>query len=192
MRVLVHDRGHGMRVPVYDVPITWGRTRETWGLAVFTGFEGHESPGNSLVAPPAKWHLLSVPRIEDVRGSLSFIEGNRHIPFEIARVYYIYDVPSGSDRAGHAHRTLQQLFLAVSGSFSVHLKNASRKETFVLNRPNQGLYVPPGVWRVIDDFSAGAVMLVLASNVYDESDYIRSYDQFLQYIQANEKQSDRA
>jgi dTDP-4-dehydrorhamnose 3,5-epimerase-like enzyme len=161
-------------------------------LAASTDFEEHESVGMSLVAPPAKWYLLTVPRIGDGRGSLSFIEGSRHIPFQISRVYYIYDVPAGSERAGHAHRTLHQLFLAVSGSFSVHLENASQKETFVLNRPNHGLYVPPGAWRVIDDFSAGAVMLVLASDVYDENDYIRSYHQFLQYVRANEKQTDRA
>lgn len=161
-------------------------------LAALNGLAEPESEKASLAAPPADWYHVAVPRIGDMRGNLSFIEGNRHIPFEIARVYYIYDVPSGSERAGHAHRTLHQLFLAVAGSFSVHLENASRKDTFVLNRPNRGLYVPPGVWRVIDDFSAGAVMLVLASDVYNESDYIRSYDQFLQYIQASEKQSDQA
>lgn len=133
-------------------------------------------------APRCDWRLLAMPKISDVRGNLTFIESGRHIPFEIARVYYIYDVPSGSARAGHAHRSLQQLFLALSGSFVVQLDDGYRKEQFLLNRPNTALYVPPGAWRVIDDFSGGAVMLVLASSPYDESDYIRSYDEFLCYL----------
>ena len=132
----------------------------------------------------APWRSLSVPKIVDVRGNLTFIEGNNHIPFAIARVYYIYDVPSGSTRAGHAHRNLQQLFLALAGSFAVHLDDGTVKETIYLNRPNIGLYVPAGAWRVIDDFSSGAVMMVLASAPYDESDYIRSYDDFLRYVKA--------
>jgi len=133
----------------------------------------------------AIWRLWNLPKIIDARGNLSFIEGNNHIPFEIARVYYIYDVPSGSTRAGHAHRRLHQLFLALSGSFTVYLDNGKQKEKINLNLPNVGLYVPPGAWRVIDDFSGGAVMLVLASAPYDESDYIRSYDDFLQYVRAS-------
>ena len=143
------------------------------------GISGKPQTGD---APACDWRLLTVPKITDVRGNLTFVESNRHIPFEIARVYYIYDVPSGSTRAGHAHRTLHQIFLALSGSFVVHLDDGHRKEEFALNRPSTGLYVPPGAWRVIDDFSGGAVMLVLASAVYDEADYIRSYDEFLRYV----------
>lgn len=124
------------------------------------------------------WHWIDLPKVSDVRGNLSIIESNRHIPFEIARTYYIYDVPSGSTRAGHSHKALRQLFLAVSGSFSLHLESAAEKETILLNRPHIGLLVEPGVWRVIDNFSGGAVCLVLASMPYDESDYIRSYNEF--------------
>jgi dTDP-4-dehydrorhamnose 3,5-epimerase-like enzyme len=146
---------------------------------------GQWSPAKDSIIEPAKWALLRVPRVSDVRGNLTFIEGERHIPFQIARAYYMYDVPSGSVRAGHAHLKLHQLLLALSGSFAVHLDDGKRREKIFLNRPNIGLYVPPGVWRVIDDFSGGAVMLALASDVYDESDYIRSYDQFAEYIEAH-------
>ena len=109
------------------------------------------------------------------------IEGGQHLPFDIARAYYIYDVPSGSVRAGHAHKCLRQLFLALSGSFSLHLEDGRNRETFVLNRPHNGVFVEPGVWRMIDNFSGGAVCLVLASAHYDEADYIRSYKDFLAY-----------
>lgn len=155
----------------------------------FANYRGRDSFAVPKPAPDADlrpphdpgWSLLEVPKIADLRGNLTFIEGNRHIPFDIARVYYIYDVPSGSARAGHAHRRLRQLFMALSGSFAIHLDDGIAKQTIFLNRPNTALYVPPGVWRVIDDFSGGAVMLVLASEPYDESDYIRSYDDFTQY-----------
>ncbi len=103
-----------------------------------------------------QWSTVELPKISDVRGNLTAIESNRTVPFHIERVYYIYDVPSGSTRAGHAHRALHQLFLALSGSFSIHLDNCVTKTTISLNRPHIGLYVPPGVWRVIDDFSAVA------------------------------------
>lgn len=126
-----------------------------------------------------------MPKITDIRGNLTFIEGLVHVPFAIARVYCIYDVPAGSERAGHAHKRLEQVYFALSGSFTVHLDNGSKKESILLNRQNTGLYILPGVWRVIDDFSGGAVLLALASAPYDESDYIRSYDQFLEYAKSN-------
>lgn len=130
------------------------------------------------------WRLVPIKTIADVRGNLAVIEGKNHVPFDIARTYYIYDVPSGSARAGHAHRRLQQLFLALSGSCTIHLDDGRNRETICLNRPNLGLYVPPGAWRDIDDFSGGAVLMVLASEPYDEGDYIRSYQEFRRFVEA--------
>ncbi|HYH95859.1 FdtA/QdtA family cupin domain-containing protein [Hyalangium sp.] len=124
------------------------------------------------------WSIIQLPVIPDHRGNLTFIEGDRHIPFPIARVYYLYDVPGGASRAGHAHKQLAQLMIAASGSFDVHLDDGTRKETFSLNRSNKGLLVRSMVWREIDNFSSGAVCLVLASMPYDESDYYRSYEDF--------------
>jgi dTDP-4-dehydrorhamnose 3,5-epimerase-like enzyme len=128
-----------------------------------------------------RWKLVELPKIADARGNLSVIEGGVHVPFKVARAYYIYDVPSGSVRAGHAHRRLYQLFLALSGSFSLHLDDGQQRETFMLNRPHTGVLVEPGVWRDIDNFSGGAVCMVFASLPYDEADYIRSYDEFQAY-----------
>jgi hypothetical protein len=133
-------------------------------------------------ASAANWRLMEMPRITDVRGNLTAIEGNKEVPFAIARVYYLYDVPSGSTRAAHAHKTLHQVFLPLAGSFHVHLDDARQRTSFRLNRPNIGLYVRPGVWRLIDDFSAGSVCLVLASAPYAEADYIRSYDEFREFV----------
>ena len=129
----------------------------------------------------ARWKTLHLPKITDRRGNLTVIEGEVHLPFKIERVYFIYDVPSGSVRAGHAHKQLRQLFVALSGSFTLHLEDGQRRETFMLKRPDRGVLVEPGVWREIDDFSGGAVCLVLASMRYDESDYIRSFEDFRSY-----------
>jgi dTDP-4-dehydrorhamnose 3,5-epimerase-like enzyme len=123
--------------------------------------------------------LIQLPVISDPRGNLTFIEGNRHIPFQINRVYYLYDVPGGSERAGHAHKQLQQLFVAMSGSFDVLLDDGSKKQKYHLNRSYYGLYVCPMIWRELDNFSSGAVCMVLASEFYDESDYYRDYQNFL-------------
>lgn len=128
-----------------------------------------------------RWHAVDLPKIIDVRGNLTVIEAGHDLPFDIARAYYIYDVPSGSVRAGHAHKHLRQLFLALSGSFSLHLEDGLNREAFLLNRPHSGVFVEPGVWRTIDNFSGGAVCLVLASMHYDEADYIRSHGDFLDY-----------
>ncbi|MDR2579742.1 MAG: FdtA/QdtA family cupin domain-containing protein [Fibromonadaceae bacterium] len=122
--------------------------------------------------------LINIPVVHDKRGNLSVIEGNRNIPFNIKRVYYLYDVPGGAKRGGHAHRKLKQLIIAASGSFDVVLHNGKEKETFTLNRSNVGLYVPQMTWREIENFSSGAVCLVLASKHYDESDYIRNFKEF--------------
>lgn len=126
-----------------------------------------------------KCELVALPKITDVRGNLSFIESMKHIPFDIRRVYYLYDVPGGAARGGHAHKNLQQLIVAISGSFDVILDDGENKEKFHLNRSYQGLYVCPMIWREINNFSSGAVCLVLASEAYDEADYYRSYSDFL-------------
>ncbi|MFN7154909.1 MAG: sugar 3,4-ketoisomerase [Acidovorax sp.] len=122
--------------------------------------------------------VVELPKISDPRGNLTFIESQRHIPFGIERVYYLYDVPQGSERGGHAHRALHQLLIAVTGSFDVHLEDGRQKKTVHLNRSFQGLYVCPMIWREIDNFSSGAVCMVLASAYYDESDYYRDYPEF--------------
>jgi hypothetical protein len=123
--------------------------------------------------------MVDLPRINDPRGNLTFIEGDIHVPFSIQRVYYLYDVPGGAERGGHAHRNLQQLIIAMSGSFDVVLDDGCSKQRFHLNRSYQGLYVCPMIWRELDNFSSGSVCVVLASNQYDESDYYRSYEDFL-------------
>ncbi|GAA6241619.1 FdtA/QdtA family cupin domain-containing protein [Bacteroides fragilis] len=115
------------------------------------------------------------------KGNITVVENHLTIPFDVQRTYYLYDIPGGESRGGHAHRELRQLIIAASGSFTVTLDDGKIKRTFVLNRPYQGLLVVPGIWRTLDDFSSGAVCLVLASHVYDESDYLRSYDKYLEY-----------
>jgi hypothetical protein len=124
-------------------------------------------------------HLINLPKITDPRGNLSFIEGGQHIPFDIKRVYYLYDVPGGSDRGSHAHKNLHQFIVAMSGSFDVVLDDGKDKKRFQLNRSYNGLYVCPMMWRDLDNFSSGAVCMVLASAHYDEKDYIRDYSQFI-------------
>ena len=128
---------------------------------------------------PKRSHLVTFPKIEDRRGNLTFIEGGKHIPFEISRVYYLYDVPGGAERAGHAHKQLEQVIIAMSGSFDVTLADGREKTSFHLNRSYYGLYVGKMMWREISNFSSGSVCLVLASMPFDESDYYRDYDTFL-------------
>ena len=123
--------------------------------------------------------LIDLPKISDPRGNLSFIESGRHIPFDIQRVYYLYDVPGGSDRGSHAHKGLHQFIVAMSGSFDVVLDDGTEKKRFHLNRSYYGLYVCPMMWRELDNFSSGAVCMVLASSHYDEADYIRDYSNFI-------------
>jgi dTDP-4-dehydrorhamnose 3,5-epimerase-like enzyme len=122
--------------------------------------------------------LIDLPKIADPRGNLTFIEGGRHVPFEIKRVYYLYDVPGGAERGGHAHKDLHQLIVAMSGSFDIVLDDGRQKKRIHLNRSYYGLYVCPMIWREMDNFSSGAVCLVLASNLYDKSDYYRDYSDF--------------
>lgn len=129
-----------------------------------------------------KCRIIELPKIVDRRGNLTFIEENRHIPFEIKRVFYLYDVPGGETRGGHAHKHLQQFMIAASGSFDVIADNGVDRERFHLNRSYYGLYLPPMVWREMDDFSSGSVCFVLASEYYDEDDYIRDYEIFKKIV----------
>ena len=131
--------------------------------------------------------MIELPKMADPRGNLTFIEGRRHIPFEIARVFYLYDVPGGSERAGHALRSCQQFLIAMSGSFDVIIDDGKVKKLFHLNRSYYGLYIPPLIWREIDDFSSGAVCLALASEPYDPERYYREYGQFLAAVQDAER-----
>jgi dTDP-4-dehydrorhamnose 3,5-epimerase-like enzyme len=126
--------------------------------------------------------LIDLPKIHDPRGNLTFIENNHQVPFKIKRVYYLYDVPGGSTRAGHAHKDLQQLLIAIAGSFDVLLDDGLEKKIIQLNRSYNGLYIPPLTWRVLDNFSSGAVCLSIVSDIYKESDYYRDYDEFLSVI----------
>lgn len=123
--------------------------------------------------------MVSLPKISDPRGNLTFIEGQSHIPFDIQRVYYLYDVPGGAERGGHAHKGLHQLIIAMSGSFDVLLDDGFNKKRVHLSRSYNGLYVCPMMWRELDNFSSGSVCMVLASNKYDEADYFRDYSEFL-------------
>ena len=123
--------------------------------------------------------IIDLPKIHDPRGNLTFIEGRQHVPFDIARVYYLYDVPGGSERGGHAHKQLHQFIIAMSGSFDVVLDDGRDKKRIHLNRSYNGLYVCPMIWRELDNFSSGAVCMVLASERYDEDDYYRNYADFM-------------
>lgn len=134
--------------------------------------------------PLSDCKIIELPKIHDPRGNLTFIENSRHIPFDIKRVYYLYDVPGGADRGGHAHRSLHQFIVAMSGSFDVVLDDGDRQRRFHLNRSFNGLYLTPMMWRYLDNFSSGAVCMVLASGLYDEADYYRDYDEFIADMQA--------
>jgi len=122
--------------------------------------------------------LVELPVVHDPQGNLTFVEAQRHAPFEIARVFYIYDVPGGATRGGHAHRKLEQLMVAMSGSFDVVLDDGSERKSLTLNRSYVGLYLPPMIWREMVNFSSGSVCMVLASAYYEESDYYRDYEEF--------------
>jgi dTDP-4-dehydrorhamnose 3,5-epimerase-like enzyme len=124
--------------------------------------------------------LLKIPVVEDTRGNLAFIQ-NDVLPFEFKRVYYLFDVPSNSFRGSHAHIDQSEVLIALSGSFDVVLNDGFEKKSFLLNKPNIGLYIPTGMWRELENFSSGAVCLVFASGTYDEQDYIRDFDQFLAF-----------
>lgn len=122
--------------------------------------------------------ILPIPKIQDVRGNLSVIEGDV-IPFAMKRVYYLYDVPSGAERGGHSHKVQQEFLVALSGSFTVVLTDGKDKISVTLNKPNEGLWIPNGIWRELENFSSGSVCLVIASDIFEEADYIRDYNEFL-------------
>lgn len=130
----------------------------------------------------ANCKIIELPKIHDIRGNLTFIEGGSHVPFDIQRVYYLYDVPGGAERGGHAHKRLHQLIIAIAGSFDVTIDDGNTVKSVRLDRSYKGLYVCPMIWRELRNFSSGSVCLVLASNFYDESDYYRSYSEFLKDI----------
>ena len=123
--------------------------------------------------------LINLPKIADPRGNLTFIEGGRHVPFPIKRVFYLYDVPGGADRGGHALKQCHQFLIAMSGSFDVILDDGTEKKRIQLNRSYYGLYLPPMIWREMDNFSSGSVCLALASECYSEGDYFRDYNSFM-------------
>lgn len=122
--------------------------------------------------------LVELPVIHDPQGNLTFIEQGRHVPFDIARVYHTYDVPAGATRGGHAHRSCEELVIAMSGSFELIVDDGERRESFKLDRPHVGLYLPPMMWRELIDFSSNAVCMVVASDYFEEEDYIRDYAAF--------------
>jgi hypothetical protein len=128
--------------------------------------------------------LMLLPKIADPRGNLTFVESNRHIPFAIQRVFYLYDVPGGAERGGHANKALHQLIIAMSGSFDVVLDDGAEKKRVHLNRSYSALYVCPMIWRALDNFSSGSVCMVLASHPYDQDDYYRDYDEYVN-VRAN-------
>lgn len=131
------------------------------------------------------YEIIELPRHLDRRGNLSVVENGIHIPFDMKRAFFIYDVPGGESRAGHAHHTLYQFIIAVGGSFTVHLDDGVERESILMNKPYVGLLVKPGTWSHLVDFSSGAVALVLASDFYNEDDYIRNYDEFLELKRNN-------
>lgn len=131
--------------------------------------------------------IINLHKVVDPRGNLTVAENGKDIPFNVSRVYWVYDVPSGESRGGHAHKHCREFIIAVSGSFTVTLDNGKDKKTFLLNHPYQGLFVDTNVWRTLDDFSSGAVCLVLAEDPFDEDDYIREYQDYLDYISASPK-----
>lgn len=129
--------------------------------------------------------IITLPKIFDPRGSLTFVEGGRHVPFDIMRAYWIYDVPAGEERGGHSHIDMHQLLIATGGSFDVNVTDGFSERTFTLNRPFEGLYIPPGIWRTITNFASGSVCLSLVNLPYYEEDYIREYDEFLKRAREN-------
>lgn len=130
----------------------------------------------------SKCRLINIPEFKDNRGSLSFVEGGKTIPFEIKRIYYLYEVPNKEDRGNHAHKEMEQLIIPISGSFKIDLNDGENKKEFLLNKPSEALYLCPMIWRKLYDFSKDATCLVLSSTMYDEGDYYRSYNEFLKDV----------
>lgn len=129
--------------------------------------------------------IIDLPKINDPRGNLTFVESEKHIPFEIKRVFYIYDVPTGESRGAHSHHTLKQFIICLAGSFDVKVDDGRKKKVIHLNRPWQGVFIPPMIWDSEANFDPGSVCLVLSSDMYNEKDYIRNYDEFLEVVRSN-------
>ena len=125
--------------------------------------------------------LLTLPKNHQLNGNLTSITNSKEVPFDIKRIYYLYDVPGGNSRGGHAHKDLYQIMIALSGSFTVTVDDGQLKRSFNLFQPYQGLLIPPGLWRDLDNFSSGSICMVLASEVYDEKDYFRDYEKFVEW-----------
>ena len=140
----------------------------------------------TATTPLSKVRLINLPKFSDSRGNLTFVESNNGIPFELRRIYYLYDVPCRSERGAHAHKKLHQLVIAASGNFTVELDDGFAKKTYKLDSPSIGLYLVPGIWRKISNFSQGSLCLVLASHLYDPDDYIHDYSLFQYYALNNE------
>ena len=136
----------------------------------------------ALIMKVSDAKIIDLPKICDPRGNLTVVEELKDIPFKIARCYWIYDVPGGESRGGHAHKKLKQLLIALSGSFTVTLDDGTEKKTILLNHPYQGLILETNIWRTLDDFSSGAVCMVLASDIYDPDDYIYDYNEFIEFF----------
>ncbi len=143
--------------------------------------EREQYSANNRHTPLEKVRVIELPKICDPRGNLSFVEGGRHIPFNIRRVFYIYDVPGGETRGGHAHRECQTVLVAVAGSLTVRLTDGVDEITVQLNRSNKGVLIPAGVWDTMHDFTTGTVCVAFASHLYEEEDYIRDFDEFCDY-----------
>jgi len=149
--------------------------------------DNHQSSMTNHQLPIAKYSVSDCGIIEldrhhsQRKGDISVVENGKEVPFDVKRIYYLYDVPGGADRGGHAHKALYQLIVAASGAFTVELDDGTEKKAFTLNRPYQGLLVKPGIWRTLTDFSSGSICMVLASEKYDEKDYIRDYESFIKY-----------
>ena len=126
-------------------------------------------------------NIIHLPRIHNRAGNITVVENHTHVPFDVKRIYYLYDIPGGESRAAHGHRQLEQLIIAASGSFDISIDDGTNKKTVQLNRPYMGLHVQPGMWRNIANFSSGAICVVLASMLYDPSDYLNDYEEFKQY-----------
>lgn len=139
----------------------------------------------------ADCRIIELPKVQDPRGNLTFVEGGRQLPFDIKRVYYLYDVPGGSERGGHAHLALHQFVIAMSGSFDIVLDDGFEKKRIHLNRSYLGLYLPPMTWRELDNFSSGSVCMVLASEYFDEADYLRDYSEFMIQVHGNRRKASR-
>lgn len=149
---------------------------QQFGMTQQRGMEQQHSMNQQL----GQW--IELPKITDPRGNLTVVEQQKNIPFNISRVYWTYDIPGGAHRGGHAHKHCREVIIAVSGSFTVTLDDGKHRQSYMLNLPNKALFVDTGIWRTLENFSSGAVCLVLAENSFDESDYIRDYSSFLKFI----------